>query len=200
MLAAPYKLTVRVIEAENLPIADITTSDPYVNVMLGDKLMERTKTVKRNHLHPVWNEEFELPVLHRNTFVEFRLFDEDVGDDDDLMGLVSIELSNLPLNKRVAQKYNVVNCGKFKAKATLHISLFFVRQEDLVKIVRNEAIPTGSDLAIEDLKRELSSNSKSNPLSEVTEIVTQTIQEFLGEEKRRKSKTFEVRFHSRFIG
>lgn len=189
--AAPYKLTVKVIEAENLPVADITTSDPYVNIMLGEKLLARTKTVKRNHSHPVWQEEFVFPVLHRSLCLGFKIFDEDIGDDDDLMGEVTIELASLAFDKVLDRQYPVVNCGKFKAKASLHVSIFFQRQEDLVKIVHKETALTGSAFNAEDLQAIL---PEATIMTDMSDIVMSTLHEILHEDNEDRIKHINTDF------
>lgn len=59
----PFSLTLTIHSAKGLPIADITSSDPYCFVLANDKIVGRTKTIVSN-LNPEWEEEFFIPLMH----------------------------------------------------------------------------------------------------------------------------------------
>jgi len=59
----PFSLTLTIHSAKGLPIADITSSDPYCFVLADDKIVGRTKTIVSN-LNPEWEEEFFIPLMH----------------------------------------------------------------------------------------------------------------------------------------
>lgn len=130
----PYKLLITVIAAHNLPIADITSSDPYVTIRLGDKLLGRTKTVYRNRLNPKWDEIFVASLLHVNHVLELKVFDEDIGKDPDLMGSIEINLADVPIGSAFESSYPVVNAVGYKAQATLDISILIGRNENIIQI------------------------------------------------------------------
>lgn len=142
---APYILSVTILFAENLPIADITTSDPYVVVRMREKVLGRTKTVKRNHKKPQWNELIpKYPLFDLNNFLEFHIFDEDIGMDDDLMGTVKYDLANIEIGNATQLRLSIENAESYKANATLHLSIKIDRVESLIKIV---SIPSRSQVS-----------------------------------------------------
>eukprot|EP01031_Cornospumella_fuschlensis_P034600 gene34600-41898_t len=135
MQKCPYKLHITVKSASNLPVADITTSDPYVVVSMGDKKIAQTKTIYKNHLRPVWDEHFMHFLLHTKNNLQFKIFDEDKGKDDDLLGIVEVKLGDLPLNEIVEKVYPVTNLGSYKANATLELSLILGRNDRSISII-----------------------------------------------------------------
>jgi Ca2+-dependent lipid-binding protein len=66
---------------------DITTSDPYVKIKCGSRNIGHT-TVKLRCLNPVWNETFQIPLLHLKETLFLKVFDEDHGKEHDIMGVV----------------------------------------------------------------------------------------------------------------
>ena len=44
ILCSPYILKCTIIRAENLPIADFTTSDPYVEISIGSRIEGKLRT------------------------------------------------------------------------------------------------------------------------------------------------------------
>ena len=73
---APYKLILYIHGADNLPVADITTSDPYVVASIGDKFLIRTQTVYRNRLNPTWDKKVNTGLLHLRDILTIEIFDE----------------------------------------------------------------------------------------------------------------------------
>ena len=59
----PFSLVIIIHSAEKLAIADYTSSDPYVLVTLGDKIIGKTNVVLKN-LNPSWEAVFEVPMFH----------------------------------------------------------------------------------------------------------------------------------------
>lgn len=140
MTSAPFDLCIHLLEAKNVPIADITTSDPYVTIYLDDKLMGRSKTVFRN-CNPTWGEFFRTPILHRNHTIEFRLYDEDQGKDPDFLGSLALDLVNFPVSKSYDPKsYEVKLAAKYRGKAatTLEVSIIVGRRESLIAMIPME--------------------------------------------------------------
>ena len=137
---SPYKLLVTVIGARNLPIADFTTSDPYVIINVGGKTIGRTKTIYKNHLAPEWGEGFYAAVFHVDQDIELQIFDEDQGKADDLMGTVTINLRSLPINRMHEAMYEVTNAGSFKANATISLAILLGRKEGTIKVVGNNEV------------------------------------------------------------
>ena len=51
----PYILHVKIEKADSIPVADLFTSDPYIEIYAGAKLVGKTSVIKSS-LNPVWNE------------------------------------------------------------------------------------------------------------------------------------------------
>ena len=135
---SPFKLQMFIHGAENLPIADFTTSDPYVTITIGGRLEGRTKTVYR-HRNPTWNELFNLKLLHRRSVVILKVFDEDRGQDDDLMGTTIINLAEISLDQTVQKKYPVMGYGDFDTKLSkLEVSVTLRSNESVIKVVPDD--------------------------------------------------------------
>ena len=86
---SPFELTIIIHNANNLPIADFTTSDPFVEILLGPlyqdnekSFVKKTKTsiVYRN-TSPKWEETFTIAseILHLNKALKFAIKDDDKG-------------------------------------------------------------------------------------------------------------------------
>lgn len=88
------KLSVRVIEARNLPAMDLNGfSDPYVKLQLG-KQRGKTKVVKKN-LNPQWGEEFGFRVDDLNEELLVCVLDEDKYFNDDFVGQLKVPVSRV---------------------------------------------------------------------------------------------------------
>ena len=130
-----------------LPIADISTSDPYIVLTLDDRVIGKTKTVYRN-LNPEWEESFQIPLLHVNCDISLKVFDEDKLQDDDLMGEVIVDVSALSggldivnhsfLLQKAGEKQTIV------PKGHLIISANVVRSEHLVSLEQDMSTHTPS--------------------------------------------------------
>jgi hypothetical protein len=152
---SPYKLHIHVISAENLPIADLTTSDPYVTIMLSEKLEGRTKTVYRNR-NPNWDEKFNLKLLNRRAVLVLKVFDEDSGKDDDLMGNIYIDLSQLSLDQMVQKKYSIVAAGTFDTTgAKVEVAILIQPNEAVIKVVPDAVVAVKSEEHIADTIKEI---------------------------------------------
>ena len=116
-----------------------TTSDPYVVVELHTKStassettvkqLFRTKTIKRT-VNPEWNElhKLEEPLLanvlqdkENPPTLVLRIYDEDIGRKDDLMGVVTIPLE--AVNKKEAKSYMIPASSAKGAKGTLVVAI-----------------------------------------------------------------------------
>lgn len=135
---APYSLKVHIERGEDLPIADYTTSDPYVVVLLNDSEVGRTHTIFKNHLTPFWDKTFQdIPVYSiEDTELLLRVYDEDQRKSDDIMGIIRVGLlSGLPINSLVCFSRTLEQQGnKVLAKGILHFTVFLQRNDRIVKI------------------------------------------------------------------
>jgi len=76
-------LIVLVHKALHLPATDLNgKSDPFVELKCGNSPMKKT-LVKHATLEPIWEEQFEFPVMDpKNDYLELRLKDKDSLSDD----------------------------------------------------------------------------------------------------------------------
>ncbi|XP_062223796.1 ADP-ribosylation factor GTPase-activating protein AGD12-like [Phragmites australis] len=86
-------LNVKVIGGTNLAIRDMSSSDPYVVLTLGQQKAQ-TSVIKGN-LNPVWNEELKLSVPREYGPLKLEVFDHDMVSKDDLMGEAEIDLQTM---------------------------------------------------------------------------------------------------------
>jgi len=97
---ANSKLSVTVIEACDLPAMDRNgSSDPYIKlVILPDRKQKFATKIKRNCLHPIFNETFLFNIpfneLHSKT-LQMAVFDFDRLSKDDRIGQVSVPLESI---------------------------------------------------------------------------------------------------------
>ena len=102
-----YTLRFTFHRAVNLPFADINTlsSDPYLLVQLNTslplrhkqdpRLRVRTPTIQRS-VHPEWNYDWTVANVPADGFkLKARIYDEDPGDQDDRLGNVHVDVSNV---------------------------------------------------------------------------------------------------------
>jgi len=88
------KLVVAIVEARDLLVKDLYSSDPYVVLQVGD--VQRKTSVVKSNLHPVFNEEFDFEVdFSEAAELKLRVFDKDLFKKDDFMGSASIALDSL---------------------------------------------------------------------------------------------------------
>ncbi|XP_048538541.1 ADP-ribosylation factor GTPase-activating protein AGD12-like [Triticum urartu] len=83
-------LNVKVIGGTKLAIRDMSSSDPYVVLTLGQQKVQ-TSVIKGN-LNPVWNEELKLSVPQKYGPLKLQVLDHDMVSKDDLMGEAEIDL------------------------------------------------------------------------------------------------------------
>lgn len=113
-----YRFEVSIKEGRNLVAKDRdllgrrTTSDPYVELYFGSRLIGKTAVIEKT-LNPKWeNETFDWIVgwatLDRKRSVELRIWDKDFLSSDDPMGNVFIPLPDLPCR---FEKWFPVNVG-----------------------------------------------------------------------------------------
>ncbi|KAF0935348.1 hypothetical protein E2562_032043 [Oryza meyeriana var. granulata] len=83
-------LNVRVKGGTNLAIRDMSSSDPYVVLTLGQQKAQ--SSVIKASLNPVWNEELKFSVPQQYGPLKLQVFDHDMLSKDDLMGEAEIDL------------------------------------------------------------------------------------------------------------
>jgi len=86
-------IKVRVLEAKKLVAADLTSSDPYVEIYCNDTKAKSSS--KKNTLNPKWNESFTLKPSGIPQFVVISVRDHDNVGKDDPLGCAVIPTSDL---------------------------------------------------------------------------------------------------------
>ncbi|XP_068021466.1 LOW QUALITY PROTEIN: ras GTPase-activating protein 4-like [Melanerpes formicivorus] len=94
-MARRSALSIRIVEARNLPAKDITgSSDPYCIVKVDDEAIIRTATVWKT-LSPFWGEEYEVHLQPSFHSISIYVMDEDALSRDDVIGKVCISRDTL---------------------------------------------------------------------------------------------------------
>ena len=88
-----------------------------------------------NSLSPVWDMKFEIPLLHLNSKLTLKLFDEDPHKND-FLGIVEADISSFSLNEQVASLCLPVqqSTSSFRAQGTITFNAYVVVVETLVTI------------------------------------------------------------------
>lgn len=116
--------TVRIVfhGADNLPPADITgTGDPFVLAQMNTGLPVRHKedpelrfrsATARKSLNPRWEAEWVVAgVPGRGVEIKTRVYDEDNGSNDDLLGRVHLHTGELKEGSKNKQTYKLIKRG-----------------------------------------------------------------------------------------
>eukprot|EP01041_Mallomonas_annulata_P000411 gene411-745_t len=96
-------LQVTVHAARHLLAKDITSSDPYVEILCNGKRVQ--STIKYANLNPVYHEYFEIDVTDPYAHMILRVMDYDYIGVDDFLGQIQIYLTELPWNETVRKTY-----------------------------------------------------------------------------------------------
>ncbi|XP_058078239.1 probable ADP-ribosylation factor GTPase-activating protein AGD11 isoform X2 [Magnolia sinica] len=86
-------IKVNVVRGTNLAVRDMTTSDPYVIITMGNQSL-KTHVVKRS-LNPVWNESLMLSIPEPVPRLKLQVYDKDTFSTDDHMGEAEIDIQPL---------------------------------------------------------------------------------------------------------
>lgn len=74
------------------------TSDPYVKFKADGKQIYKSRTIPKN-LNPQWNEKFCVPIEDISMPLVIKVFDFDRVSSDDPMGTVTVDLSQMEVNR-----------------------------------------------------------------------------------------------------
>ncbi|EFC42846.1 predicted protein [Naegleria gruberi] len=109
---------IKIVEATNLMISDILSSDPYVEIITPTKIFT-TQVIKRT-LNPVWNEEFYISISNpKMDSVTFVVKDHDHLSEDDPLGKAKIlSFASFVLGE---DKDLWLNLMESKTEAKLHL-------------------------------------------------------------------------------
>jgi Ca2+-dependent lipid-binding protein len=104
-------------------VGDIQSSDPYCVVFVGSKRVGKT-AVRSWTVNPTWNQHFTVPLLHLKHPVTFEIWDHDSVGADDILGKVTLNLSDLPPNIKMAKKMNLEKASPtIKPRGTLQFDI-----------------------------------------------------------------------------
>lgn len=97
------RLTITILEAENLPAMDIGgSSDPYVKIyLLPDKKKFVKTRVHKKTLNPTFNETFNFDISYADLMgltIQFMVYDYDRFSKHDLIGQIAIPMDTLDLS------------------------------------------------------------------------------------------------------
>ncbi|VEU19295.1 DEKNAAC100563 [Brettanomyces naardenensis] len=108
-------LHLKFISASGLKAADTSgKSDPFLIVELDGMQVYRTATVKKT-LDPVFNEECAVTVPSRTrSELKLRLFDWDRTGDNDPLGNIAVDMTQIPLDKERVVEFRLDTQGKLK--------------------------------------------------------------------------------------
>jgi Ca2+-dependent lipid-binding protein len=134
---APWKLKVKLLSAENLPQMDtFGKCDGYVVMSVAGE-RKTSKTIK-NEYNPQWHEEFEFEVTDNSDEFIAKVWDWDLGCQDDEVGSVQIPLSELHGKEEAVEKVLNVQrdgqmvVGKNKNPTKLNLMFWYMKIEGAV--------------------------------------------------------------------
>ncbi|CAG8554094.1 17567_t:CDS:10 [Acaulospora morrowiae] len=133
-------LNVKVKSAENLPAADRSgTSDPYIQFLLNDEKIHKTKTVKKD-LNPVFNEDFTITVHSRigDKFV-LEVYDWNQVGSSKKLAHGRLDLSELKSFEGAERKVPLTNNEDGSKAGSVNLYLRFEPQ-----LVNKKRLPTGT--------------------------------------------------------
>lgn len=112
-------MKLEILSADDLRSVDSNgKSDPLAVIKLDGVEIFRTNK-KRKTLDPVWNEAFTFPMLSRSTqALTLEIYDWDLTHDDELLGIVNLDLSAIPPNNSTQFKAPVDTQGTVHLRAT----------------------------------------------------------------------------------
>ncbi|KAM0041822.1 putative C2 domain-containing protein [Helianthus debilis subsp. tardiflorus] len=85
-------LKVKIKRGLSLAVRDITDSDPYVVIKMGDQ-KQKTRVVNKD-VNPVWDEDLTLSVEDANLPIKLTVYDHDMLSKDDPMGDAEFEIKS----------------------------------------------------------------------------------------------------------
>jgi len=118
------KLLVEIVSASDLPVADQSSTDPYVVVYLGHRLIHKTTPIK-DDLNPVWTVDtlslFLISCTAKDFFshdagLTFHIIDQDHVTKDDVVASVSIPQTKLLVMDGVRESFKLDVSPRIKIK------------------------------------------------------------------------------------
>lgn len=108
-----------------LPVGDLHSSDPYVVLKIGNRIVGRTPVV-RFSLNPEWNHAIEIPLLHISNSLTFEIWDHDDVGSHDVLGTFEVNLSEFPSNTQsdLECKLEQFPTSRIKARGSVTFSIY----------------------------------------------------------------------------
>lgn len=129
---SPYILHVTIEKAEDIAVADIFSSDPFIEIYGGMKLVGKT-TVIKSTVNPVWNESFSM-VLFEKGKMALKLYDKDITASE-FLGFVEVDINSLAKTKESAESVTLPiqqSTSKYQAKGKITFSAYIIEYENIV--------------------------------------------------------------------
>lgn len=134
-----FQMRVHLLSGSNLVAMDKNgTSDPYVKFKLNGRMLHKSKTVHRD-LNPVWDETFVVPVEDPFQPINIKVFDYDWGLQDDFMGTVKLDLTQLDLGRLhelTLKLEDPSNAARAMGELRINVTLWPRTQEDKEQVER----------------------------------------------------------------
>jgi len=139
-----YGLEIKLLRGLDLAVKDISTSDPYVNILLlnrsGERLDKKRSKVISKTLNPVWNQSFggyKASLVHNFDRIRFEVFDKDFLSKD-FMGAAELSLNEIRNRQLLARSTSVSNNAQQIQTDYTQEPLFFHLQLQPRPGVKNE--------------------------------------------------------------
>jgi len=187
---AEVKFLIEIVGAEDLPIADMFSSDPYVVAMFRNKKIHKTKTIKKS-LNPVWTLRkkcfFIFSTTARELFLEpdgmtFIVYDHDF-DKDDVLGAISVPSRKIYVSNEERREYELKPYGSshLTTKGSLSIRCRRATENDIAFLAQFETKDNENENGIglaKQLKHKKMENASEKGPTLVKTLVTQNVKTF----------------------
>eukprot|EP01122_Echinamoeba_exundans_P012410 TRINITY_DN5174_c0_g2_i3.p1 TRINITY_DN5174_c0_g2~~TRINITY_DN5174_c0_g2_i3.p1 ORF type:complete len:419 (-),score=73.33 TRINITY_DN5174_c0_g2_i3:859-2115(-) len=128
------RIYVSVLAGQKLAVKDIISSDPYVVISVDGSQQKKTSTKFRT-LNPDWTKDKEdhiLEITGDSNELLFDIYDKDDVSKDDHMGLVVLNIKDLPDGTTVDTWFDVKKNRKSASiQGQLHVKVFKALEKDL---------------------------------------------------------------------
>lgn len=145
-------LQLTITSGRKLKIADLRSSDPYVEVHFMDHIYKTS--VQHKTLNPTWNEHFDIMIFDKNTqFIELHVYDYDFGSPSDFLGRCTVQLDSLPAGESIDLDIPLIDVDTGSIQLTAH----FINLKKKRPLIQNTDVDADIlyDMAEESLTSDL---------------------------------------------